>query len=63
MKTALRITVFVLAVAVNGAAFYSIHVAMGEGTERARLATVEPQVIVVTARKDGPMLAATFYYP
>ena len=52
------------AVAVNGGAFYAIHVAMGEGTERARLATVEPQVIVVAAPKDGPVLASReFYYP
>ena len=64
MKTVVRIAVFAFAVAVNGAAFYAIHRAMGEGTERARLATVEPQVIVVTAPKDGPMLAShEFYYP
>jgi len=64
MKPVGRIGVLVFAVAVNAGAFYAIHVAMGEGTERARLATVEPQTIIVTAPKDGPVLAGQIiYYP
>jgi len=65
MKPVIRIAVFVFAVAVNAGAFYAIHVAMGEGTERARIATTEPQVIIVTAPKAGPVLAAqqVIYYP
>ena len=63
MKPVIRVAVFVFAVAVNLGAFYAIHVAMSQGEERARVATIEPQVIIVTAPKDGPVLAAQQYYP
>ena len=59
MKTAVRIAVFAFAVVVNAGAFYAIHVAMGEGTERACLANMEPVRVVVSVPKDGPALAST----
>ena len=54
-----RIAVLGFAVAVNVAAIYALHVAMGEGTERARLAIIEPPQVIVSAPKDGPALAST----
>ncbi|HEY3075612.1 MAG TPA: hypothetical protein VGJ74_10610 [Burkholderiales bacterium] len=54
-----RIGVLGFAVAVNAVALYALHVAMGEGTERARLANIEPPQVIVSAPKDGPALAST----
>ena len=62
MKKLVRIGVLAFAVAVNAVAIYALHVAMDEGNERARLATVEPTRVVVSAPKDGPALAARVVY-
>jgi len=54
-----RLGVLGFAIAVNAAAIYALHVAMGEGTERARLAIIEPPQVIVSAPKDGPAFAST----
>jgi hypothetical protein len=59
MTTVARAAVLSFALWVNAAAFYAVHLAMVDGAERARIATIEPQRIIVTAPKDGPALAST----
>ena len=59
MTTAVRAAVLSFALWVNAAAFYALHVAMVDGAERASIATIEPQRVILTAPKDGPALAST----
>lgn len=59
MTTMTRVMVLSFAFWVNAAAVYALNAAMDEGIERARIATIEPQRVIVTAPKDGPALVST----
>jgi len=58
MTTTIRVMVLSFAFWVNAAALYAFNAAMDDGIERARIATLEPQRVIVTAPKDGPALVA-----
>jgi hypothetical protein len=59
MTTTIRVMVLSFAFWLNAAALYALNAAMDEGVERARIATLEPQRVIVTAPKDGPALVST----
>lgn len=59
MTTMIRVMVLSFAFWVNAAALYALNAAMDDGVERARIATLEPQRVIVIAPKNGPALAAT----
>jgi len=58
MKSKTRLIVLALAVAVNGAAFGALHLAMVDVAERAVLANQEFDHVVVSAARSSGNLAA-----
>ena len=58
MKSKTRLMIFALAVAVNGAAFGALHLAMVDVAERAVLANQEFDHVVVSATRTSGNLAA-----
>jgi len=59
MKTAHRLAVFALAIAINGAAVAALHVAMVDGAERAFIANQEPEHVIVSATRTPAPVATS----
>jgi len=59
MKTANRLAVFALAIAINGAAVAALHIAMVDGAQRALAANQEVEHIVVSAKRTPAAIAAS----
>jgi len=57
MKSKTRLLILAVAVALNGAAFGALHVAMVDGAERAVLANQEVDHVVVSATRTPAELA------
>jgi len=61
MKT--HLIALTIALTVTALAGEAVHVGMRDGAERARLANIEPERVVVTAQKrDAQIAAATFAF-
>ena len=54
----MHVTAMAVALAINAAALLGLHVAMRDGAERAQRANLEPQRVVITARRDDAQIAA-----
>ncbi len=56
MKT--HLIALAVAVTVTGLGVLAVHIGMRDGAERARLANIETERVVVSAQKQDPQIAA-----